>query len=462
MKHLRFLTALIIPAIMLIACDNTTNIGSSLVENQLEIVVDSTFSLTGRSVENKRIQSRTITQILGAINAKEYGSFSSDFVTQFMPAASIDTANVQVENIDSLRVFLGIPNTDIIGDSLIPMGLSVYPLIKQLPSPIYSDFDPEGYYDPNQMIQSTIYKCNYMADTDTAQVANVNYVIFGLPKSLAQRLFSLYKENPANYATPENFAKVFPGLYITNSYGSGRVVRIAQTVMRLYYHKNFVNTNGNDTTVRYVGYYYAVQPEVISNNIIRYDMSESLKQKVEEGQNIVVAPAGRDIEIDFPAREIIDTYKSQAGNMSVINTLTFSIPAKEIENTYNMQPPSAMLMILSRDKDKFFIENQITDDVTSFLATYNSTTKTYDFSGMRAYMMDLLKKDNITSADYTFTLTPVTLETTTNASTSYYYYGTTTETVNAIVPYTGTPAMASLTLDKAKIVLTFSKQTANF
>lgn len=462
MKKLRFLTALILPAIMLIACENTSTIGSSLVENQIEIVVDSTFSLTGRSVENKRIQSRTITQILGAITAKEYGSFTSDFVTQFMPASTIDTTNVKVENVDSLRLIFRVPDTDIIGDSLIPMGLNIYPLTKELPSPIYSDFDPEGYYDPNQMLQSQIYKCNDLADTDTTYVVGNKYIMMGLPKTLAQQLFSLYKENPSNYATPENFTKVFPGFYVTNSYGSGRVVRIAQTVMRLHYHKNFVNDNGNDTTVNYIGYYYAVQPEVISNNIIRYNMSESLKQKLAGGQNIVVAPAGRDIEIEFPAREIINSYKTQSGNMSVVNTLTFSIPVEEIENSYDMAPPSAMLMILSKDKDKFFIDNQMTDDVTSFLATYNSTTKTYDFTGMRAYMMDLLSKSEITAEDYTFTLTPVTLETTLNTTSSYYYYSPTTETVNAIIPYTGTPAMASLSLDEAKIILTFSKQSANF
>ncbi|MDE7155640.1 MAG: hypothetical protein K2N79_05070, partial [Muribaculaceae bacterium] len=74
MKHLSFLTALILPAVLFIACENTTNIGPSLVGDQMQIIVDSTFVITGKSVENHRIQSRTITQILGSISAKEYGS----------------------------------------------------------------------------------------------------------------------------------------------------------------------------------------------------------------------------------------------------------------------------------------------------------------------------------------------------------------------------------------------------
>lgn len=34
------------------------------------------------------------------------------------------------------------------GDSVIPMGLKVYPLTKALPSPIYSNFDPRRLLRP--------------------------------------------------------------------------------------------------------------------------------------------------------------------------------------------------------------------------------------------------------------------------------------------------------------------------
>ncbi|MDE5844169.1 MAG: hypothetical protein K2H44_02125 [Muribaculaceae bacterium] len=100
-----------------------------------------------------------------------------------------------------------------------------------------------------------------------------------------------------------------------------------------------------------------------------------------------MASSGRDIKIEIPATKIIEINKSQSVNMIVV-TLTFSIPVEKTEN------------------DKFFI-------------------------------------------NYTFTLTPVTLE-------------TTTETINTIVPYTETPTMANLLLNKSKIVLTFSKQNSDF
>ncbi len=446
------------------SCDDTTSsIGTSLVQDQVEIVIDSTFTVSGQSVSNRKIQSRTITQVLGKINAEGYGSFQSDFVTQFMPVLNIDTTNVQRENIDSLRLFFLVPHTEIVGDSLLPMGLDIYRLNKELPSPIYSTFSPEGYYDKTK-VMSHIYKANAIEEGDTLFNSTTKYIMFNLPREMALELYDIYKENPANYATPQAFVKKFPGFYVKNSYGSGRVVRIAKTVMRMYYHKNLVNDAGRDTTIRYVGYYYGVQPEVVTNNIIDYQISPVLERRINDGEHIIVAPAGRDVEIRFPAPEVLDAYKNKAGKLAVINGLTFRIPAIEIDNDYSIEPPSAMLMILSKDKDKFFVDNEINNDVTSFIARYNSTTKSYNFDGMRAYMLDLLKKENITPEDYTFTLTPVSLMTTTDASTSYYYYyySSPTEVVNAIVPYVSSPTMVQLDLKKSKIILTFSKQLTNF
>lgn len=85
------------------ACDDdTSTIGSSLIQDQVKIVVDDSFTLTGHSVASRRVQSRTILQLLGNIDAEGYGSFSSDVVTQFMPSQTI-------------------PYTDV---TLIPCGLS--------------------------------------------------------------------------------------------------------------------------------------------------------------------------------------------------------------------------------------------------------------------------------------------------------------------------------------------------
>ena len=186
-------------------------------------------------------------------------------------------------------------------------------------------------------------------------------------------------------------------------------------------------------------------------------MATELQSLVNQGKNLIVAPAGRDIEIKFPTREIIASYHKNKGKLSLINTLSFKIPVEEIENNYGITAPPTVMLILSKDKDKFFVENELTDDVTSFVAEYDATNKCYTFAEMRKYIKDMLEKEIVTDEDLTFTITPVSLVTTQEASTSYYYYSS-TERVNAVVPFINTPAMALLKLEESKIILTFSNQ----
>ncbi|MDE6110032.1 MAG: hypothetical protein K2F72_07100, partial [Muribaculaceae bacterium] len=89
---------------------------------------------------------------------------------------------------------------------------------------------------------------------------------------------------------------------------------------------------------------------------------------------------------------------------------------------------------------------------------YNTLTHTYDFYGLRSYLMTLLDKDEITDADVTFRLCPVQVEFETTGS-SYWDYGT---TESAVVPYVSGPAMVKISLDKAKISFTYSNQTINY
>ena len=163
------------------------------------------------------------------------------------------------------------------------------------------------------------------------------------------------------------------------------------------------------------------------------------------------------MEIEFPINAILNSYLKNAGNIAVINSLTFSLPVEEIKNDYSILPPSTILMVRSDMKDEFFAKNMITDNVSSFLGTYNSTSKCYEFPDMSPYLLDRIKNGTANQSQYTFTLTPVTVNTETSGSN--YYYGTATTTVSSIVPYVETPAMVKILLEDSKIILNYSKQT---
>ena len=455
MKSLLVLAASAITAMsFMVSCDNSDEVGSSLNQADVTIVVDSTFTVTGHSVEALRVMSRTTTQLLGAIDAKGYGTLRSDVVTQFMPAADIDTVGVAASDIDSLRIVFSIPNGGYVGDSIAPLGIEIYRLNRQLPSPIYSDFDPTGYYDASTPLASIVYACNSQGYSDSIQALDYRGVIVKLPVELGRELYGLYRGNPATFQTPTEFAKHFAGLYIRNSYGNGCVIRVSNTIMQMFYHKQITDDDGKTVDKTYVGNYFGVTPEIVTNNNITYTGASELKAMADAGDAIISAPAGLDVEITFPAVEIMSRYRDNKGTLSVVNDLTFSIPAVSIRNDYNITPPPALLMVLSKDKDKFFAANSLPDNITSFTATYDASTGTYNFTGLRDYIIKLLDRDDVTADDYTFTLTPVTVNTTTESS----YYSVNTYTTS-VVPYIDTPAMARLDLKNAKIIFKYSNQS---
>ena len=206
------------------------------------------------------------------------------------------------------------------------------------------------------------------------------------------------------------------------------------------------------------GNYFAVTPEIVTNNNIKLEIAPEINARVAQGQSVIMAPAGLDVQFRFPGNEMIEKYRANVSKgLGVINTVGISIPVEEIANKYSIKPPTYLLMTLTKDKDKFFLESKIPDNKTSFYATYNTTSGTYEFVGLRDYFLDLLKKDRITDEDITFTLTPISVTYETNSS----YYGSTT-TVTGVVPYVATPVMARLMIEKSKISLVYSKQTINY
>lgn len=465
MKHLPVLAAAVLATTALfVACDDeTTSIGSSLVNDKSEVIIDSSFVVTGSSYRDAAVQSRTLTQLLGSLNAKEFGNISSDFVTQFMPAARLDTAGVKVDDIDSVKMLMFFTKGDFTGDSLVPMGLKVYPLKKQLEIPIFSNFDPADYYDESNCwtAQSQIYTGNALYNDSVNNLA-YRTISVKLPIEFGRKVYNQYINHPETFATPQAFAKFFPGLYVKNTFGQGRVTNITNTRINFYFTQHDTYTKDGeerDTTYNVARSYMAVTPEVITNNIISLSLSQDLTNRVAQGQTLLVSPTGYNTRLTFPAQEILRSYRNNATDLSVINGLYMAIPVEEITNGYNIAPPANVLLLLSKDRETFFDQNKIADDKTSFLATYDATNHQYVFSGMRNYIVDLFNKETVTADDYTFDLVPV--DVTYENSGNNYYYGSTTTYVSSIQPYVSGPAMCRLLLNDVKIKFTYSKQSIN-
>lgn len=449
------------------ACTDET-IGVSITDSVSSIIEDSSFVITGYSVRNDRVQMRTSTKMLGKLQADGFGQLTAEALTSWMPAVNIDTTGTRAEWIDSCRLKLRIPyRSGFTGDSLAPMRLNVYRLNQALPSPIYSDFDPTDYYDSSDLLASESYSpSSGWLETSTSYVTGtssydtVRVISVPMPVELGRELFRAYKSDPSIFSAPKRFASFFPGIYINNSYGSGHVLNIKATELDVYYRKYTQLSDTTDTIYpARCQSYLASTPEVVSNNIIRFNVDDAITSMVNSGEAMIVAPAGYEVQVRFPIQDIIDKYKNNIGNnQSMINTLSLTLPVSVPLTEYNIQPPTYLLMVKTSQKDNFINGDSLANNKDSFYAIYDAQSKEYMFTGMRDYIIDIINNHGgvATEDDINFTITPVDVTNYTYQASSYY--GGSTTVVTKISPMVSRPAIARLLLDKAKIKITYSKQ----
>ena len=462
------LLSIVLPCVLIavsfLSCEEEGTIGSSLSKSEVTIIVDSSFKATGKTVEVKSINSKSMTQLIGRLSVPEYGNLTCSFVSQFMPAISLDIPDsITVDLVDSMKLCLSFNNGNLTGDSLAPQQLKVYRLNKQLPSDITNTFDPTGYYDISGLIGTKSYTGSALGMNDTLLNKNETRSIYiELSQETAINIFNEYRNNPETFQWHSNFVNYFPGIFVEQSFGRGCVINITSTDVRIYYHTvqktNTTDDDGKvvttDKIIKDSTTVFTVSPEILSSINIKYNISESLKNKVSEGEFIITSPAGYNVEVYFPTQEILDKFITSDYNLAVINNLTFTIPVNEVSNDYGITPPPYLLMVKTSEIDNFFASSLIPDNKTSFYASYDSEKKQYDFTSMREYIVELRKNGGITDEkDCTFTLIPVEIEMETSG------YDNSTMVVSLCTPYISRPSMCSLDMENAKIKFTYSKQS---
>lgn len=471
LRHFASFVAALILSASFYSC-NDNNIGQSITDTVLDVVADSSFTVSGRVVANTEIPARTITKMLGVIKAENYGELSSDVVTQFMPTSMIDTTGVSVDDIDSCKFVFDIPASGFTGDSVMPMRTTIYRLNKALPSKITSTFDPTDYFDRTDVLGSTTYTATSLMEPDSIREAYIENSVYEFevdaPLSLAKSIFSEYKKNPASFLSPKDFVNIFPGIYMENSFGSGRVMNIYNSQFIVFYRRHITKDDGTDSIQSTSQGYMGGSAEVLSNNNIHLKVDDSVKEMIANGDMIVQSPAGYEVQIRFPIKEIIERFRSgDNSNIAVVNDLSFEIPVNTITNSYGIKPPTYLLLVKTSEKDEFFATNHNVDNISSFYATYDSSTRSYKFTGMRNFVLDILNKKNgvAEESDINFTLTPIDLIAESTSSSNsyyyYYYYGSTASTteVIGIRPAINKPTIGKLDLENAKIRFIYSTQS---
>lgn len=408
LSKLFFLFLSLITASAFVACDDDLNtIGGTIQPPADDIsVATDTIAISAQTISmNNRVYAQTINGILGEYKDPLFGTIKADFLCQFyFPDNGKLNVRDGLVGIDSVQFV--IDYFTYLGDTIAPMGLSLYKVTKELPRNFYTNSNPSEYTDMKQVLASEAFSVagslpvKGSTSSHKRVVADLG-VNFGM---------NLYNEIEAGRVKDNaSFNKYFPGMYVTTTFGSGTLLQAAGTSIEIHYSylDKLGNYDNTKDTIRSDTYYITVTSEV---NQLNHVQNTHPSELFATGKGVTYAqtPAGVCTEIEMPIKEIAANMAKNS--FKTVNTASFSITGyteKEATNEFGLIRPGSLLLIDKDSVDSFFSGNRLYDSKTSFVANRSTTTNSYDFMNISQLVSTYL--DMNLAKNPTFVLIPVDL-----------------------------------------------------
>lgn len=438
--------------------DNTAGLGLGIFpENDQTIKGQlTTFDVTTKSMPTGRIYAKTSTGYVGKYTDEIFGTYEAGFLASLncpdgltfpgvykenalnsqgratnvmlgKDAAASDLADVSlikddngnvIGNIHTVELYLWYENY--FGDSLTACRLSVYELDHKLDQKgkYYTNIDPKEFLDINKApLGSKVYTAVDYSLKDSIRNTDsyVPYVHLELKDSKETVGGEILKAARAAVLADgtstfnfEKFSDAFPGVYVKSDYGDGTILYVFQVQMNVVYKCYAVDeTTGEklkksnssaDST--YYGYRtFASTREVIQANQLKND-EDAIKERINQKTcTYIKSPAGIFTEATLPVSEIYE--KLQADSLNAVK-LVFSNYNQDGEMKFGMDVPSTVMLIREKYKDSFFENNELTDNITSFLTSHSSVTNQYTFSNISTLISDCIQDEDWKNAKQAF------------------------------------------------------------
>ncbi len=445
MKLKQFLFGLCLLACLAACDDETGTMGISTISklDNLEISTD-TFNITTRSIIADSVFARSSSSFLGTIRDPETGEYiSANYMTQFHTLegygfpeldsiSSRDTNGDIIADSCELRLFWD----SYYGDSLSSMKCTAYELATPMTenNVYYSNFDPvkkglvrsasaggikasKTYTLEDMNVSLSIRKnTNYskniriMLDKPYTDKDGKTYNNYG---TYIMRKY--YKEYGGDSTYFKNAIRlthnVVPGFYIESTGGLGNLANIQLTQLNLYF-----KYQGSSSSTPYTGTMSFAGTQEVMQHTNYVNENEKIKSLAEDPTcTYLKTPAGIFTEITLPIDEIClnhdnDTINSAKFTLQRLNDRTSS--------SYAFDAPTTVLLIPKDSLYSFFENKDVTNNKTSFLSTFDSTSNTYTFNNVGSLIkaMQLSKLNGNTSEDWNkAVLIPVTTTTDTSS-----------------------------------------------
>ncbi|MDR2498894.1 MAG: DUF4270 domain-containing protein [Tannerellaceae bacterium] len=389
---------ILVAACLLVACNEAGYVGAIIQpESDKAVVYNDTFLLEASTVALDSVYAKAYYGLLGDFSDPMFGALKADFFCQFYAQEGFAFRHTPVDGvIDSIDLVLFYERGQWIGDSLATMEATVYPLVKQLEGNFYTNYNPEGHADINKPLGRISYTPRDFTVSDSlwslsgTSIYNTHLRI-RLPNALGQAFYDETLSNPASFANQQSFNKFFPGLYVTNTFGSGNILVVTDSRLLLYYRYQAVSSStGADTIYNSAEAFYVTEDVIQLNRFRNTNISHLLEPNDE--YTYIKTPAGVFTRISIPTKEIFSTIK---GRGRQINDAYFAISAMPQQDwKYALAPPAYLMIIPEDSLQHFFRDNRVDNSVTTFASSPQSSAtsiSTYTFgniSNMLSYYLE--------------------------------------------------------------------------
>lgn len=392
------------------SCDEeTATIGTSITNTNDELVVTSTsYEAHTRTIVADSVLSLSNTCYFGKVKDPETGSdVTSEFTTQFhllettyiMPEDKIVGQADGRAAADSCDLILYIESPFLSDNNLTAMKMRV----RELKEPMtegkryYSNYDPvkEGLIRTDGLDKSKVFTYTNMTESDSLRSTStyLNNIRITLNQPYTAKdgttysnygtyLMRQYYDHPENFRNSFVFAQnVCPGFFFEVTDGSGFYSKVSNIGMRVYY-----SVDADTATTR--GYLtLGGTSEVLQTVHVKNDMNVIHNLAEESEYTYLKTPSGLFTEVTLPIKDI----KTSHQNDSLISTkIVFQRLNNQSTDSRMFSVPKNLLMVQCDSLYKYFENNYLPDNITSYVSTFGSSNPNcYTFSNISNLVTEL-------------------------------------------------------------------------
>ena len=389
MKIKLFILGLSLGISILSGCnDDLTQVGTGIQpENDRPLVYADTFYMKAKTLQTDSVYARTIYGSLGEIYDPLYGNLKSDFMCQFYCPENYRFRYTPYNDVIDSVEFKIYYSRSWTGDSLTPMRAQLYEITTPLTRDFYTNIDPEQYCNMQKSLGMQTYTARDLSVSDSlwnATTTNGNQTVYSydpnitirMPKELGQRFYDATIKTPEVFNDQNTFNQFFPGIYVTNTYGTGNILNIESTQMNIYYKYTVKGSADQDSLVQTRETFSATSEVIQLNRFKNTDISHLLEPN--DSIAYLKSPAGVYTQLTIPAQDIAPIIQGR-----IVSNVDFSLKALPQEDwKFAFKAPDNVLILPKDSMDTFFKNNNVENNITSYRGEYVASTRTYSFGNI--------------------------------------------------------------------------------